>query len=66
MISYDNALHGIALSARPKNSDYVCFANVHMVIEAYSDSAFAHLDSVRKFIHGNVQDKIAELDAICL
>lgn len=40
-IGYENALDKIINAARSKSSGYVCFANVHMTIEAYEDDSFA-------------------------
>lgn len=42
LISYTDALARIIGWARNKESRYVCFVNVHMVVEAYRDPDFAH------------------------
>src|SRR5690606_9085436 len=38
--SYNSMLDQIFTIARERDSSYVCFANVHMVIEAYRDQEF--------------------------
>lgn len=40
-LSYQESLDQIVLWAKEKQKAYVCFANVHMTIEAYDDSSFA-------------------------
>src|ERR1041384_1692406 len=38
--SYQNFIDEIFKLSEDKDSSYVCFANVHMVVEAYNNSAF--------------------------
>jgi N-acetylglucosaminyldiphosphoundecaprenol N-acetyl-beta-D-mannosaminyltransferase len=38
--SYQQFIDNIFALSEQKKSSYVCFANVHMVVEAYKDSAF--------------------------
>jgi N-acetylglucosaminyldiphosphoundecaprenol N-acetyl-beta-D-mannosaminyltransferase len=41
MISYSDALEKIVELGKNRTSSYVCFANVHMTMEAYRDSFFS-------------------------
>ena len=77
LISYRDALSKIIHMAKQKRHGYVCFANVHMTIEAYEDKNFA--DQVNKstlvlsdgaplakaigFFYGLKQERIAGMDA---
>lgn len=77
LISYRDALNKIIGIAKQKQHGYVCFANVHMTIEAYENKIFA--DQVNKstlvlsdgvplakaigFFYGLKQERIAGMDA---
>ena len=76
LISYKESVSKIITFSKNKISSYVCFANVHMVIEAYRDENFA--DQVNRatlvladgmpivktlfFLYKEVQDRIAGMD----
>jgi N-acetylglucosaminyldiphosphoundecaprenol N-acetyl-beta-D-mannosaminyltransferase len=78
LVSYEEALKRIVGWARNKESHFVCFANVHMVIEAYRHPDFA--DQVNRAslvvtdgvplmgwlraISGIKQERIAGMDAL--
>ncbi len=76
IISYQQALFQVIQYAQNKVSAYVCFANVHMVIEAYKNSdlkklvnasAFTFSDGMPlvyaiKKLYGIKQDRIAGID----
>jgi len=77
VLSYKETLDQIIVLAQSKKSSYICFANVHMTIEAYKDQIFANqvndaafvlpdgmpLVKVLKFFYGHSQDRIAGMDA---
>ncbi len=76
LIGYKDALAVIIDLALRRQASYICFANVHMTIEAYEDNEFTHqvnnaslvlADGVPivkslKFIHGKSQERIAGMD----
>lgn len=41
--SFEDFIEGIFFLAKNRKSSYVCFANVHMVIEAYNDADFQNI-----------------------
>jgi N-acetylglucosaminyldiphosphoundecaprenol N-acetyl-beta-D-mannosaminyltransferase len=77
LISYQDALAQIVVWGRDKKPSYVCFANVHMAIEAYENKDFASnvngaslilpdgmpiVKSIQ-YIHGKRQERVAGMDA---
>jgi N-acetylglucosaminyldiphosphoundecaprenol N-acetyl-beta-D-mannosaminyltransferase len=76
-ITYDEAIHRIISIAQQKSSGYICFANVHMTIEAYQNKKFAEqvndaelvladgmpLVQTMNLLHGCRQERIAGMDA---
>lgn len=77
LLSYSDALAKIILLARAKQPGYICFANVHMTIEAHKDEIFAKqvnaanivtadgmpIVKTLKFFYGKQQERIAGMDA---
>ncbi len=77
LISYQAALARIITLGKSKTQGYICFANVHMTIEAYENKAFASqvnnaslvladgmpIVKSLKYIHGEIQDRVAGMDA---
>lgn len=77
-ISYQDALSNILLLAVKNTPSYVCFANVHMTIEAYRDKQLADqingaslvlpdgvpLVKMFSFFYGQRQERIAGMDAM--
>ena len=77
-ISYQDALRKIISLGKNRVSTYVCFANVHMVIEAYRDKKFAEqvnnaslvladgmpVVKAFKFFYGEDQDRVAGMDVM--
>ncbi len=75
-INYDKAISEILDNARKIKSSYTCFANVHMIIEAYKDpelkklinnSTFTFPDGMPlvfalKLLYGKRQERIAGID----
>jgi N-acetylglucosaminyldiphosphoundecaprenol N-acetyl-beta-D-mannosaminyltransferase len=76
VISYQEVLKKIVELGAARRSSYVCFANVHMTIEAYNDPKFSEqvnnanllladgmpiVKSLRSF-YGVVQDRVAGMD----
>lgn len=78
LISYQNAMLGIIDLAKQRANAYVCFANVHMTIEAYQDRTFKEqvnkaslvlpdgmpLVKTLKIFYGQRQERIAGMDAM--
>jgi N-acetylglucosaminyldiphosphoundecaprenol N-acetyl-beta-D-mannosaminyltransferase len=78
LIKYQDALGQIVNLAKSKLPSYVCFANVHMTIEAYLDKNFSSqvntatlvltdgmpLVIALKLLYGDKQDRIAGMDAL--
>lgn len=76
LISYENAVKEIIELAKSKTPGYMCFANVHMTIEAYQDKFFSDqvnnaafvladgmpLVKTLKFFYGKIQERIAGMD----
>lgn len=77
-ISYRKSIEEITEYAIMKKPSYVCFANVHMVIEAYQDRQFAKdvnsatlvlpdgmpLVKTLKWFYGIEQDRVAGMDVM--
>lgn len=75
---YDVALARIVEAAKKRQHGYVCFANVHMVIEAYKDPSFAEkvnqsmlvaadgmpIINVLRSLHKHRQERIAGMDVM--
>jgi exopolysaccharide biosynthesis WecB/TagA/CpsF family protein len=78
LISYNVAIARIISFAKSKKPGYVCFVNVHMIIEAYEDKNFADLvnnatlllaDGMPivkslKILYGLEQERIAGMDVM--
>ncbi len=76
LLSYQEALQTILKLAGKKESSFICFANVHMTVEAYLRPSFAKLLSRAqlittdgmplaksiKFLYGIQQERIAGMD----
>lgn len=76
LISYKEALGKITSMGKSKTPSYVCFANVHMIIEAYKNSEFSEqvnnatlvlsdgmpVVKTLKLFHSRIQDRIAGMD----
>lgn len=76
LINYQDALSEVTTLGADKRSAYVCFANVHMTIEAYENNLFAQqvnnatlvvadgvpLVKILSFFYGTKQDRIAGMD----
>jgi N-acetylglucosaminyldiphosphoundecaprenol N-acetyl-beta-D-mannosaminyltransferase len=77
-IGYVEALNKIIAAARDRSPGYVCFANVHMIVEAHKDQSFADdvngsmlvaadgmpiINVLQSFYHCD-QDRIAGMDAM--
>lgn len=76
LITYKNAIDTIMEMARNREQGYVCFANVHMVIEGHNDKAFQQqvnkaslvladgmpLVKTLDFLYGEKQDRVAGMD----
>jgi N-acetylglucosaminyldiphosphoundecaprenol N-acetyl-beta-D-mannosaminyltransferase len=74
--SYTNAIHGVTQNAKLRIPSYYCFANAHMIVEAYKDNSFKQLVNQStctfsdgmplvysfKKIHQIKQDRIAGID----
>lgn len=77
LITYDGALQYIVDLGKAKKPSYVCFANVHMTIEAQESKTFATqvngadlvlpdgmpLVKTLKWFYGTQQDRVAGMDA---
>jgi N-acetylglucosaminyldiphosphoundecaprenol N-acetyl-beta-D-mannosaminyltransferase len=75
-ISFDEAIEKVKILAVNHTPSYVCFANVHMVIEAYKDKAFANevnnaalvladgkpVAKACKLLYNQYQERIAGMD----
>jgi N-acetylglucosaminyldiphosphoundecaprenol N-acetyl-beta-D-mannosaminyltransferase len=78
LIKYQDALDQIVNLAKGKLPSYVCFANVHMTIEAYRDEKFSFqvnkaslvltdgmpLVIALKIFYGSKQERVAGMDAL--
>ncbi|MBC8033318.1 MAG: WecB/TagA/CpsF family glycosyltransferase [Chitinophagaceae bacterium] len=76
--SYDEFVHTIVNSAQERRSHYTCVANVHMLVEAYSDYKFASVVSnanvitpdgmplswALRMLYGIKQDRVAGMDLL--
>lgn len=77
LVTYSDALETIIQRARHSTPGYVCFANVHMIVEAYKDRSFAQqvnnatlavadgmpLVKSMKWLYGLRLERIAGMDA---
>lgn len=78
LISYEDALNKILELGRNRKPSYVCFANVHMTIEAYESEEFSKqvndaslvlpdgvpLVKTLKLFYGIAQDRISGMDVM--
>ena len=78
LFSYKDSIKKIMEDARDRKRGYVCFANVHMIIEAYQDKQFAKdvnnatlvlpdgmpLVKTLKWFYGIEQDRVAGMDVM--
>ena len=78
LFSYKDSIKKIMEDARDRKRGYVCFANVHMVIEAYQDKQFDKdvnsatlvlpdgmpLVKTLKWFYGIEQDRVAGMDVM--
>jgi N-acetylglucosaminyldiphosphoundecaprenol N-acetyl-beta-D-mannosaminyltransferase len=78
LLDYKTSLNQLMVLAIEKKNGYACFANVHMVIEAYQDKSFAKdvnnatfvfadgvpLVKTLKFFYGIKQDRVAGMDVM--
>ncbi len=78
LFSYKDSIKKIMEDARDRKRGYVCFANVHMIIEAYQDKQFAKdvnnatlvlpdgmpLVKTLKLFYGIEQDRVAGMDVM--
>ena len=78
LFSYKDSIKKIIEDARDRKRGYVCFANVHMIIEAYQDKQFAKdvnnatlvlpdgmpLVKTLKWFYGIEQDRVAGMDVM--
>ena len=78
LVSYNEALNQIISCAKSKTGGYVCFANVHMIIEAYHSRSFADqvngsmlvladgmpIINVLNSSYGHKQERVAGMDVM--
>jgi N-acetylglucosaminyldiphosphoundecaprenol N-acetyl-beta-D-mannosaminyltransferase len=78
LLKYQDALAKIVAFGKSRRSGYICFANVHMTIEAYNNKNFADqvnnatlvladgvpLVKTLNFFYGHVQERVAGMDVL--